>query len=87
MTRRHEISGPIPASSDEDERERHDERRERRRSDGDLRARDRLRDQREQRDPEDHEDHRDEDEVLKQEHRLARQQRVDLVLGAQAVAP
>ena len=50
-------------------------------------ARHRLGDEREERAPEDHEAQPDEHEVVEQEDRLARQQRVEPVLGAQVGAP
>ena len=71
----------------EHERQRHRVAVEPRRPDGRLLAGHRLGDQREERAPEDDEGQPDEHEVVAQEDGLARQQRVEPVLGAQRVAP
>ena len=77
---------PDARQQDEHERERHGVAVEPRRPDGRLLARDGLGDQREERAPEDDEGQADEHDVVAQEDGLARQQRVEAVLGAQRVA-
>jgi hypothetical protein len=77
VARRHAMTGPTPEQQDEHQRQRDRVAVEPRRADGLAVAGQRLGDEREERAPEDDEGQADEHEVVGDEHRLAREQRVE----------